>query len=170
MRPRRTVPLALGASLCGALLLGAAGPAAAARPAEPAAPAAPAVPRTVQDLESLLEACQYLLDTSFGGWINPDGLAKVSAELDTLLGAPTPDTAQPGTWPGMARATLKKEVDALVAAASEGDWIKVIGSLQTVPKAANDLLFAVGLSQWIDSLPPAPEVDPATAQLPQTPQ
>ncbi|MEU7578359.1 hypothetical protein AB0B50_12220 [Streptomyces sp. NPDC041068] len=163
MRPRRTASLAVSASLCGALLLGAAGPAAAARPAEPA------VPRTVQDLESLLEACQYLLDTSFGGWINPDGLAKVSAELDTLLGAPTPDTAQPGTWAGAARTALKKEVEGLVAAASEGDWIKVLGSLQTVPKAANDLLFAVGLTQWIDSLPPAPEA-PTAPQLPQSPQ
>ncbi|MFE0106292.1 hypothetical protein [Streptomyces sp. NPDC059009] len=164
MTPLRTASLVVSASLCGALILGAAAPAGAvgAAPARSSTDTArPAVPRTVQDLESLLEACQYLLDTSFGGWINPDALEKVSAELDTVLGEPTPPGVEPGTWPGEARKTLKKEVQGLIDAASDGDWFNVFLALQTVPKAANDLLFAVGLGNFIDSLPPAPEL-PAT--------
>lgn len=175
MRPRKAASLVVSASLCGALLCGAGGEAFAAA-SDGSRPAAPAAPRTVQDLESLFAACDELIATSFLGIINEDALAKVGEELDTVLGEDSPPGQSPSDFPaGTTRLALKKEVNALVEAASAGDAVKVIASLAQVQKLSQDLLAAVGLGEFVDKQPPlttppgdGTDTEPA-AQEPQAP-
>ncbi|MFC7310363.1 hypothetical protein ACFQVC_39900 [Streptomyces monticola] len=180
MAPRKAASLVITASLCGALVLGASGAATAASPrlapGGSGAAGRPVVPETVQDLEDLMVAVDGLWKSPLTalGVVDEGALEKIRHEMDNVLGPETPEGQGPDDWPvGPARIALKKEINNLVQAASDGNWLGVMGSLPAVDKLAKDLLNAVGLTNFLSSLPelPAPTTPPpGLPWLPTPPQ